>query len=892
MFASVVARSKLVPKIHHHRVFEQQCQCYPLNRSTSMRYLSSTASPSSSSWALTATATLTFVAAALFANESLVEEEHSIPIATKCDFLSLPSFSGHRRDSAEVEQQKSSRKRNNTMALIESFSASAAAEGNKTCSQVQSQDLTLSENTTISVTRKPTSSSDSSKSVTVDSKYEIDWLNSLGVGAFGGVFEGIHRSTGKHVAIKQIPKQCTEYATFQREMDALARIAKAGGHPNINTLQETYVGGKMERRDGTEELDDNYYLVLDLITGTEMFDHLCQKGAYSEADAARLVRQVASALAFLHDLGIVQSDLKPENLMLTSKDTNNAVVQIVDFGCASPYSKEEGLEPTAKKKRSRLFFNDKTASSDIVLPRRPLASTPAYCPPEILSPTEHDQCILPSFDMWSLGVIVFVMLTGTHPFDLENDTSGPELDRRIIAGEMPSLDEPEYLYLSEDAKELILGLMATDPKKRWTAEQVLNHPWVQGKTAQSRKIQQSNTKLMTFRRHESAVIRKVFQTMLVQSAVAESSRDNHARSNVCLLESAFRQLDQKNLGYISTKEIHGDTRWYGADAKLSFSELSDVLSDTISNLYFSTGHVLYHEQQKGDVMFFLNSGSVEVTSSDGFVGLRHAGDFFGEEIAKPTKDGGERKYNNTAVCKTPVHVFAVSRECFEKYMQADKDVALTLAETDRLRQRERSRALLGLNRSMKERTVHRDDVIFRQGTKGSDLFIVKEGDVDIFRDGFKVRTLAKGEMTGEHAAFYDTKPYNVTAVCKEDECKLGVLKGKDMRALFRQKPSLEASFYDILLRRDFKKAICACTMRRFPETEQELRASFDDILKASGDPNKGFLNLKDLRRVMIDFDSSYTERDIRSLLKSMDLNASGNITWEEFKVAYGMTKEA
>lgn len=338
--------------------------------------------------------------------------------------------------------------------------------------------------------------------------------------------------------------------------------------------------------------------------------------------------------------------------------------------------------------------------------------------------------------------------------------------------------------------------------------------------------------------------------------------------------------------------MHGDTRWYGADAKLSFSELSDVVSDTISNLYFPTGHVLYDEGQKGNVMFFLNSGSVEVTSSDGFVQQRNAGEFFGEEIAKPHSDGSERTYNNTAVCKTPVHVFAVSRDCFEKYMQADKDVALTLAETDRLRERERSRALLSLNKNMKEKTFQRDDVIFQQGTKGSDLYLVKEGDVEIFRDGFKVRTLSKGEMTGEHAAFYDTKPYNVTAVCKDDRCKLGVLKGKDMHALFRQKPSLEASFHDILLRRDFKKAICSCTMRCFPETEQELRASFDDIIKASSDSNKSFLSLDDLRRVMLEFDSSYTESDIRSLLKSMDLNASGNITWEEFKVAYGMAKEA
>ena len=275
-----------------------------------------------SSWTSATAAALAIAAGGIFLGSN--EKERA-----SCDFLYMPSFLGWRNKSGKVSEEElqklSSRKRNNTMALIESFDPSASRG--------------------IESTSTPLSNNSSSRITTVNDKYKADWQDPLGMGAFGGVFKGIERSTGKAVAIKQIPKNCTEYVAFQREMGALAAIAKAGGHPNINNLRETFVGGRSRGGEGaevapTDELhdDDNYYLVLDLISGSEMFDQLCEKGAYSEgkkllnhfarttfasfteficfflrfctADAARLVRQVASALAFLHDLGIVHSDLK------------------------------------------------------------------------------------------------------------------------------------------------------------------------------------------------------------------------------------------------------------------------------------------------------------------------------------------------------------------------------------------------------------------------------------------------------------------------------------------------------------------------------------------------------------------------------------------------------
>ena len=134
---------------------------------------------------------------------------------------------------------------------------------------------------------------------TLASLYDIDWdRDPIGEGAFGHVLLAKHLSTGERVALKRIPKKLASREDFQREMEALLRIQKWGGHPHICALREHFDEGGY------------YFLILDLIEGGEMFDALVNHGAYSEADAARLVREVASALDFLHGIGVVHNDIK------------------------------------------------------------------------------------------------------------------------------------------------------------------------------------------------------------------------------------------------------------------------------------------------------------------------------------------------------------------------------------------------------------------------------------------------------------------------------------------------------------------------------------------------------------------------------------------------------
>lgn len=295
-----------------------------------------------------------------------------------------------------------------------------------------------------------------------------------------------------------------------------------------------------------------------------MFDRLCDEGPYSESDAARLIREVASALAFIHGIGIVHSDLKPENLMLSNKDTDKAVLKIVDFGCAH-----------------RLVDGQ---DNDGHLQHRAMgtAATPAYSPPEVLKffreqklKCQHnddgdEECahadIRPTFDMWSLGVIAYAMLVGVHPFDANGETSDEEMEDRILSGVKPVLNHSSPLtkHLSKDALEVLDGLIEWNPSDRLSADKLLEHPWVRGETASSKKIAGADKRLATYRKHEANVMRTFFKGMLHhretlhedqqhgdhnQQVKANKSSARSSTKNVSLLETAFQNLDPNERGY-------------------------------------------------------------------------------------------------------------------------------------------------------------------------------------------------------------------------------------------------------------------------------------------------------------------------------------------------------
>jgi len=261
-------------------------------------------------------------------------------------------------------------------------------------------------------------------------EYEIG--ETLGTGHFSKVKLGINRKSGEKVAIKIIMKPTgSKIAMLKTEVDIMTRTE----HPNVVRLYKVH------------ETQTVLYLVMELLTGGELFDRIVAKGHYSEASARELTVTLLNAVGYLHSMGIAHRDLKPENLLLTDS-TEGAVVKITDFGL------------------SKIFSDD--AAGEVVM--KTACGTPGYVAPEVLMHETYSSQV----DLWSIGVIVYILLCGFPPFYGDNDA---QMFRKIKAGTFKFLS-PYWDPISQEAKDFVARLLVVDPKKRLTCEQALRHKWL------------------------------------------------------------------------------------------------------------------------------------------------------------------------------------------------------------------------------------------------------------------------------------------------------------------------------------------------------------------------------------------------------------------------------
>jgi len=263
----------------------------------------------------------------------------------------------------------------------------------------------------------------------------------LGKGGFSIVRKAVNKATRQEVAIKFIDKKMIgnkeELELIQREID----IMKTVRHANVLCLIERF------------ETPERLALVMELVTGGELFYKIVDNGSYSENDAKNIVRQLVEGVVYLHNMGIAHRDLKPENLLCTDGEPGvNMTIKIADFGLSKVFNDGSVLETSC--------------------------GTPDYAAPEVLRMEgTYDKQV----DCWSIGVITYVLLCGFPPF--YGKTQNILFDR-ILKAEY-DFPDPEWTAVSANAKDFIKKLLVIDPEERYTAKQSYEHPWLKSESASS-----------------------------------------------------------------------------------------------------------------------------------------------------------------------------------------------------------------------------------------------------------------------------------------------------------------------------------------------------------------------------------------------------------------------
>lgn len=330
----------------------------------------------------------------------------------------------------------------------------------------------------------------------------------LGTGQYGAAYEAVSNSNGMDVAVKVINKSRFRSSDIAYQFDSMRSeigIMRTVDHPNIIKLHDVF------------ETENDLYLVMELCRGGELFDRIKERRQYSEKEAQDVLRQICEGVNVLHERKIAHCDLKPDNFLFVSKDPASPL-KIIDFGMSKSLRRREYLKH--------------------------LRGTPYYIAPEVLS-GQYSECC----DMWSIGVVMFVMLFGFPPFHGENDHV---IFRKIKAGFDPTVKKgwgawfPAQAPVSASARDLISKLLTIDPSVRLTAAEALAHPWMQGRDVPLHPLP------VTVMSNLTTFIRKTQFSNEILEYLTQSSMDN---AEYISLARTFRFIDKNNDGTLTVDEF-------------------------------------------------------------------------------------------------------------------------------------------------------------------------------------------------------------------------------------------------------------------------------------------------------------------------------------------------
>lgn len=479
--------------------------------------------------------------------------------------------------------------------------------------------------------------------------------------------------------------------------------------------------------------------------------------------------------------------------MLSTTTRDDSVVKVIDFGGSQ-------LTPSNGAKS---LSNDREGL------------TPAYCPPEVLNREKSKGD--PSMDMWALGVILYIMLVGGHPFDMGGDASDVTIINRILNQEIPPLRGSHLTeHLSDSGLDLLEKLLCWDEKRRISADELLQHPWVRGVTAKRSTMEGSDSKLSQIRRFQSRLEVAAFQDFLSWSD--EKGSESKTSKKMSLIERSFQKLDSAIVD---------------GDEAISLTTFSNLLSEHMQNVFFKKGQVVYKEGDVGEDMLFINSGVVEITTADGFRTILKAGDFVGEGALL-----SDKQRSGTVTCVTPVHAIRITKKYFSKYLsQSCSELSLKMLETKK--SRDASRTIFKgfsnvLTANMKNKSFQEGEVIYREGDRGNDMLFIKSGVVSVTnKEGFQT-TLKQGDFVGE-GALLSHKPRSSTVACLTPVEGMMISRTYFEKYLVADKGDLRLKMYDEKKSRDLSRIR---TILRRQKYLQSLKLSQGDLLFKEGDSTK------------------------------------------------------
>ncbi|MED6130970.1 Calcium-dependent protein kinase 13 [Stylosanthes scabra] len=339
----------------------------------------------------------------------------------------------------------------------------------------------------------------------IEDRYLVD--RELGRGEFGVTYLCIDRETRELLACKSISKRklrtAVDVEDVRREVAIMRHLPRS---PSIVSLREAC------------EDDNAVHLVMELCEGGELFDRIVARGHYTERAAAAVARTIVEVVQLCHKHGVIHRDLKPENFLFANKKENSPL-KAIDFGLS-------------------IFFKQGERFSEIV-------GSPYYMAPEVLKRNYG-----PEIDIWSAGVILYILLCGVPPFWAESEQG---VAQAILRGLIDFKREP-WPSISESAKSLVRQMLEPDPKLRLTAKQVLEHPWLQnakkapnvplGDVVKSRLKQFSM--MNRFKRKALRVIADFLSNEEVED-----------------IKDMFKKMDSDNDGIVSIEELKAGFRNFG-----------------------------------------------------------------------------------------------------------------------------------------------------------------------------------------------------------------------------------------------------------------------------------------------------------------------------------------